>query len=539
MATTTRRLEGILKAYWKLDSLYGATVGADSVGTNTLNQGAVSSGTGKINEAASFTRASSQYLGVASNSTLQSLKSFAFWVKFTTISNDMTIIHKGSNATAANSSVWIKYDTGNNRIQFQVGDGAGNSETVSTSGFTFATATWYFVCCRYDTSTQKLSIAVNGTVYGTTACTLTQFVETGVFYLGRDATGNYLNGLLDEVAVSQSSFTIAEELVLYNGGTGTSTPFLEGPIGVSSSSNRYPRRLPPSFAQADNGNLYVAYGDESVRKWDGLAATFSKAGVPAPTTKPALSGSGEGRIIGDRYAYLRNLDVDGRVSSLSPISDKVFVHGTQKAITGATNASPIVITSASHGLATGEQIIIDGVQGNKAANGLWNVVAIDTDTFSLVGSAGDGEYTGVNSGSIQVTTLQQGAAAVNEVQTITASGTPSGGTWTISFNGATTSALAHTANAATVQTALQLLPTVGSGGITVAGGALGTAAFTLTFAGGLAGANQPAVTVDTSSLSGASVTVTVTTTTEGSAGASEVQQFQLYGTPTGGTFTLT
>lgn len=535
---STRRLEGILAAYWKLDSAYGATVGADSIGSNVLNVGLVGSATGKVNEAALFTRASSQYLGIASNATLQSLKSVAFWIKFTTISNDMTIVHKGTTATAANSSVWIKYDTGNNRIQFQVGDGAGNSATASTSGITFATGTWYFVCCRYDTAAGKLSISVNGTVYANASASITQYVETGTFYLGRSASGDYLDGTLDEVCVSTSSFTIAEELTLYNGGNGTSPPFLEGPIGASSSSGRYPRRLPPSFAQAGNGKLFIAYGDEGVRKWDGLASTFAFAGVPAPTSKPTLAGSGEGRIIGDRYAYLRYVDADSRVSNLSPISDVVHVHGTQKAITGATNAAPIVITSASHGLATGERVLIEGVQGNKAANGLWDVVKVSTDTFSLVGSAGDGEYTGTNSGSIQCTTLQQGAAAVNEVQTITASSTPSGGTWTISFNGSPTTALAHDANAATVQTALRLLPSIAGANVSVSGGPLGSAAFTLTFSGTLAGANQPAVTVDTASLLGASVSVTVSTDTEGSAGASEVQQFQLYGTPTGGTFTV-
>ena len=534
----TRRLEATLKAYWKLDSTYGTSVSTDSVGTNTLNQGAVASGAGKINEAASFTRASSQYLGIDSNSNLQSLKTVAFWIKFTTISNDMTIFHKGTGATAANSSIWIKYDTGNNRIQFQVGDGAGGSATASTSGFTFATGTWYFVCCRADTSIQQLSITVNGTLYGTGSFTITQFVETGVFYLGRSSSGTYLDGLLDEVAVSQSSLTIAEELVMYNGGTGTSSPFLEGPIGVDASSNRYPRRLPPSFAQANNGNLYIAYGDEGVRKWDGLSTTYPFAGVPAPTATPVLAGSGEGRIIGDRYAYLRYLDTDGRVSNLSPISSRVFVHGTQKAITNATNAAPIVITSTAHGLATGEQIYIDGIQGNKAANGLWNIVKVDADTFSLVGSAGDGEYTGSNSGSVQVTTLQNGAAGVNEVQTITASATPTGGTWTISFDGATTSALQYNANAAAVQTALEALPTIGSGNVTVSGGALGTAAFTVTFIGTEGSLSQPAMTVS-SSLTGSGITLSIVVLTEGNAGTNEVQTFALYGTPTGGTFTLT
>src|SRR5207249_4776576 len=51
------------------------------------------------------------------------------------------------------------------------------------------------------------------------------------------------------------------------------------------------------------------------------------------------------------------------------------------------------ITSAAHGLTTGTQVTITGVQGNTAANGTWTITVIDADTFSLNGSAGNGAYT--------------------------------------------------------------------------------------------------------------------------------------------------
>lgn len=62
-------------------------------------------------------------------------------------------------------------------------------------------------------------------------------------------------------------------------------------------------------------------------------------------------------------------------------------------ITGATNASPIVITSASHGLTTGDRVTITGVGGNTAANGTWIITRLDANTFSLNGSTGNGSYT--------------------------------------------------------------------------------------------------------------------------------------------------
>lgn len=61
-------------------------------------------------------------------------------------------------------------------------------------------------------------------------------------------------------------------------------------------------------------------------------------------------------------------------------------------ITGATNASPIVITAASHGFSTGDIVFIHGVLGNTAANGTWAITKVDDDSFSLNGSQGDDDY---------------------------------------------------------------------------------------------------------------------------------------------------
>lgn len=64
-----------------------------------------------------------------------------------------------------------------------------------------------------------------------------------------------------------------------------------------------------------------------------------------------------------------------------------------KAITGATNASPIVITATAHGFTTGDRVAIGGVGGNTAANGNHTITVIDANTFSLDGSTGNGAYT--------------------------------------------------------------------------------------------------------------------------------------------------
>lgn len=54
-----------------------------------------------------------------------------------------------------------------------------------------------------------------------------------------------------------------------------------------------------------------------------------------------------------------------------------------KAITAASNATPIVITSAAHGYSNGDLVYVNGVGGNLAANGLHKIANVATNTFEL------------------------------------------------------------------------------------------------------------------------------------------------------------
>ncbi|MFM8725616.1 MAG: beta strand repeat-containing protein, partial [Planctomycetaceae bacterium] len=90
---------------------------------------------------------------------------------------------------------------------------------------------------------------------------------------------------------------------------------------------------------------------------------------------------------------------DFRGGSLSPDAARGFsqidlrADGVSLPITGASNTADIEITSAAHGLQTGDQIRITGVQGNSAANGTFRVTVISADKFLLKGTAGNGDYT--------------------------------------------------------------------------------------------------------------------------------------------------
>jgi hypothetical protein len=110
-----------------------------------------------------------------------------------------------------------------------------------------------------------------------------------------------------------------------------------------------------------------------------------------------------------------------------------------------------------------------------------------------------------------------GTSAVQSIQIENASG----GTFTVTFSGQTTAAVAYNAGANTLQNALCALSTVGVGNCVVndSVGVPGSTFFTIYFTGNLANAAQPMVTVNSGSLTGTGVIVTVQQVTAGGATA--------------------
>ncbi len=109
----------------------------------------------------------------------------------------------------------------------------------------------------------------------------------------------------------------------------------------------------------------------------------------------------------------------------------------------------------------------------------------------------------------------------NEIQTLGLTGTPTTGTFTLTFNGQTTAGIAFNANAAAVQAALEALSTVGAGNVTVTGP---LTALVVRFAsppgGGLpGGSDAPAITADLAGLPDGAPAFLNTETRKGGEGA--------------------
>ncbi|MDN5933642.1 MAG: hypothetical protein L0I24_21670 [Pseudonocardia sp.] len=105
------------------------------------------------------------------------------------------------------------------------------------------------------------------------------------------------------------------------------------------------------------------------------------------------------------------------------------------------------------------------------------------------------------------------SGGVNEVQTVTLTGA-TGGTFTLTFQGQTTGAIAHNATAAVVTTALTALSNINPGDVAVTG----TGPYVVTFAGQYAATNLAQMAASGTNLTGTTPSVAVATTTAGVVG---------------------
>jgi hypothetical protein len=95
-----------------------------------------------------------------------------------------------------------------------------------------------------------------------------------------------------------------------------------------------------------------------------------------------INNAGFGVRISKATATTYNLAIYARTISATNVN-----------ISGATNATPIVITNNGHNLQNGDLVEITGVVGNTAANGIRTVANRTANTFELSGIAGNGAYT--------------------------------------------------------------------------------------------------------------------------------------------------
>lgn len=157
----------------------------------------------------------------------------------------------------------------------------------------------------------------------------------------------------------------------------------------------------------------------------------------------------------------------------------------------------------------------------------WVLYMMRTDLARQIASGDWQSALGVTNGMIMTWFGERGVNPVfhldgqiggtSEAQTLTETGAPTGGTFTLTFAGQTTAPLAYNATAAQVKSALEALSTVNFGAVTTTGGPLNTTPVVVTFGGGQFELTSPSLmTTNSAGLTGGTtpaVTAAITTTT--------------------------
>ena len=140
------------------------------------------------------------------------------------------------------------------------------------------------------------------------------------------------------------------------------------------------------------------------------------------------------------------------------------------------------------------------------------VVLNTTDTdFVPVGA----RFT-VNTANNTTTYTVTARYGVNETQTVNIDDSSSGGNFTLTYESQETAAIDHDANMAEVESALELLSTIGTGNVAVTGGPGPSTDWVVEFKGAEGSKNCEMLVGDGTNLTGGTTTVTITESQEGS-----------------------
>ncbi len=163
--------------------------------------------------------------------------------------------------------------------------------------------------------------------------------------------------------------------------------------------------------EKDASTYYVCeFGDQYIRFYRNHAQIQS-GGSPYELVSPYLEADlfqlkikqkeGDLYITHPSYAPRKLVCTSDTSWSLTTPTFMGFDDTTAKTITGATQASPVVITSTAHGFVNGDVVLIKGVVGMYEINaGAYVVAGAVANSFQLSGINGTGYHTYISGGTV-------------------------------------------------------------------------------------------------------------------------------------------
>ncbi len=239
--------------------------------------------------------------------------------------------------------------------------------------------------------------------------------------------------LADEPAATDTVLTLSGSVTGWNNGDTVVLPESRqyyNDISFSSTQHRWESRTISNLSgTALTLSSALTWGHPAAYEEDGLtiatSVLLSEDLYPhvANVTRNVSVSSEDGEAVRWHSLFTYRADVDIRNSEWVAMgrttNGGIHVTILEEAITGLTNASPIVVTqtyypaSPARQVYTGDSIFIEGATGNTAANGLWTVTRINEYQFSLDTSVGNGTYPGTGATMNRIGTQQKGRYAVH------------------------------------------------------------------------------------------------------------------------------
>ena len=171
------------------------------------------------------------------------------------------------------------------------------------------------------------------------------------------------------------------------------------------------------FYQSGDGNTHLLHGDAFSNIWFHnvtpdvveittaalftLVDSFENIGEQDDLSNAVGNTTNNDITIGAGGAGKYKMTFHASISSETAASEMVLAMGvtlnTPIDVTGASNTTPIIVTSNGHGLMNGDMVTIDGGTGNGAVDGDWIVTSVSANAFTLIdltgaNSVGNGPY---------------------------------------------------------------------------------------------------------------------------------------------------
>lgn len=212
-----------LVASWPLDEASGSALDESAAGLDLADNNTVGADTGKIYANARYYNGGAEFHSRASEAALQMGDidfTITAWV-YVIGAGAYVVVGKDDEAASSRD---YTLDIFGDKFRFYV-----NGSSIAEWGSTLSLNTWYFVACGHDAAADQTWIKVNNAAAVTAATSgAVPHTSSAQFRIGaREYNGaeGHFDGRIQQVRMWKRKLTADEMTTLYNGGSGTTTPF--------------------------------------------------------------------------------------------------------------------------------------------------------------------------------------------------------------------------------------------------------------------------------------------------------------------------